>query len=482
MAEWSHLLGQLAVACSFFLLFGALATARAQPGPAQRAGGLPDSVVASLKSAAIPLSAVGATVLPLGPGGVAFSLNENQPMNPASTMKLVTTLAGLELLGPQYVWRTEALATAPVRAAVLEGDLYLRGSGDPQLVIEQFWLLVQRLRGVGVRDIRGDLVLDRSAFESAPHDPTAFDGEGLRPYNAGPDALLLNYKSVSFHFVPDTDAKVVRVYALPMLAGLTVPSTMKAVDGPCNDWRSRVGGDFSDPMRPQFRGVFPLSCGDRVWHVSALAHPQYIDAVFRQLWESSGGTWSGRMREGSAPLDARRLAQNESRSLAEQIRDINKFSNNVMARQLFMTIGAESSRQPASAERSRRAIGDWLVAKGFDRRDFVLENGAGLSRIERLTAAGLARLLAGAYASPLMPEYMSSLPLVGVDGTMRKRTGAAGSAHIKTGLLADTRAIAGYVLAASGRRYVVVAFINHPNAGAGQPALDELLNWVFING
>jgi len=183
-----------------------------------------------------------------------------------------------------------------------------------------------------------------------------------------------------------------------------------------------------------------------------------------------------------APAGARRIAAHESRPLAEVIRDINKFSNNVMARQLFLSIGAESSKQPASMERAQRAVGDWLVGRGLDRSEFVLDNGAGLSRIERLTSAGLARLLVAAFESPLMPELMSSLPIVGVDGTMRKRTGAAGSAHIKTGLLADTRAIAGYVLAASGRRYAIVAFINHPNAGATQGALDALLNWVYAEG
>ncbi len=358
-------------------------------------------------------------------------------------MKLVTTLAGLELLGPQFAWRTEALATAPVVNATLEGDLYLRGSGDPQLVIEHLWLLVQRLRGVGIREIRGDLILDRSAFDAMSHDAGAFDGESLRPYNAGPDALLLNYKSVSFHFVPDVDAKQVRVYAVPQLAGMAVPPTVRAVDGPCNDWRARLGGDFSDPMRPHFRGAFPLSCGDRVWHVSLLNHSQYVDAVFRALWTASGGSWRGRARDGQVPADARRLAQHESESLAEVIRDINKFSNNVMARQLFLTIGSEGTKQPASAERAQRVIGDWLVGKGLERREFVLENGAGLSRVERLTPVGLSRLLAAAFASPLMPEFVSSLPLVGVDGTMRKRVGAAGSAHIKTGLLVDTRAVAG---------------------------------------
>lgn len=443
---------------------------------------LSDSVAHALKTAGIPATAAAITVIPLAGSGVSLAVNENQPMNPASTMKLVTTLAGLELLGPQYQWRTEALAMVRPRAGVLEGDLWLRGSGDPRLVIEDLWLLVQRIRGAGVREIRGDLVLDRTAFEPMAHDPAAFDGEALRPYNAGPDALLLNYKAVSFHFVPEPETKQVRVYALPALSGMTVPAHVRGLDGPCNDWRGRLGGDFGDPMRPQFRGGFPVSCGERVWHVNLLTPLQYASSVFRNLWESSGGAWRGRVREAVSPPDAYRLAQHESKPLAEVIRDINKYSNNVMARQLFLTLGAEIMRQPASMERAQRVVGDWLATKGLERREFVLENGAGLSRTERLTAGGLARLLAGAFASPLMPEYVSSLPLVGVDGTMRKRVGAAGSAHIKTGLLADARAIAGYVLAAGGRRYVVVAFINHPNAGAAQPALDELLNWIYVNG
>ena len=459
-------------------LTSTLVSAQTMVGP----GGFPDATAAALKSANIPASAVGVAVIPLSGTGLILGVNETQPMNPASTMKLVTTLAGLELLGPQYQWRTDALTAAPLRNGVLEGDLWLRGSGDPQLVIENLWLLVQRLRGVGLREIRGNLMLDRTAFEPAPHDPGAFDGEALRPYNAGPDALLLNYKAVSFYFVADHEAKQARVYALPALSGMLVPATVRGVEGPCNDWRARLGGDFADVRRPMFRGVFPLSCGEKVWHVSAWGTTQYAEAIFRGLWESSGGVWRGQVQEGVVPTDARRLAQHESKPLAEVIRDINKYSNNVMARQLFLTLGAESTRRPANSERAQRAVGDWLATKGLDRREFVLENGAGLSRVERITPAGLARLLQGAFATPLMPEFVSSLPIVGVDGTMRRRTGAAGSAHIKTGLLADTRAIAGYVLAASGRRYVVVALINHPNAGAGQPALDALLNWIYVQG
>jgi D-alanyl-D-alanine carboxypeptidase/D-alanyl-D-alanine-endopeptidase (penicillin-binding protein 4) len=441
-------------------------------------------VAAALRAANIPLSAVGAQVTPIVPANAQplVALNETTPMNPASTMKLVTTLAGLELLGPQYTWKTEALATAPLANGVLEGDLYLRGSGDPRFVIEHLWLLVQRLRGVGVREIRGDLVLDRGAFESRPHDPAAFDGEAFRPYNAGPDALLINYKAVSFHFVRDAATREVRVYAVPQLAGMSVPTTVRGAEGACGDWRARLAADFADPLKPQFRGAFPLACGDRVWHVSVLDPTRYAEAVFRQLWTASGGTLTGRAREGRVPAGARVLAQHESEALAEVIRTINKFSNNVMSRQLFLTLGADGTRQPGSPERAQKVVGDWLVGKGLDRREFVLENGAGLSRVERLTAAGLSRLLVAAYGAPLMPEFVASLPLAGVDGTMRRRTAAVGAAHIKTGLLADTRAIAGYVHAASGRRYAVVAFVNHAAAGASQDALDALLNWVYANG
>ena len=419
------------------VMFVASSAVSAQPA---QTVGLPDTVAAALKSANVPPSAVGIVVTPLSGPGLTLAANESQPMNPASTMKLVTTLAGLELLGPQYQWRTDLMSAAPLKNGVLEGDLWLRGSGDPQLVIEDLWLLVQRLRGAGVREIRGNLMLDRSAFDAAQHDPGAFDGEATRPYNAGPDALLLNYKAVSFHFIADQENKQARIYALPALAGLVAPTTVRGSDGACNDWRARLSGDFTDPLRPTFRGSYPLSCGDKVWHVSMLDAGLYAEAIFRPLWESSGGVWRGRVREGLVPADAKRLAQHESRPLAEVIRDINKYSNNVMARQLFLTLGADVSRRPANKERAQRAVGDWLVGKSLDRREFVLENGAGLSRIERLTAAGLARLLQGAFASPLMPEFVSSLPIVGIDGTMRRRKRAQQDQRISRPGCCPTRA------------------------------------------
>jgi len=452
----------------------------AQDEPMRRP--VPDSVSAALRSAAIPPAASAIVVMPLSPGGVAVEANESQPMNPASTMKLVTTYAALDLLGPAYTWRTEAYATGALRRDVLDGDLVIRGSGDPKLVIESLWLMVQRIRGYGIREIRGDLVLDRSAFEPVAHEPGDFDGERFRPYNAGPDALLLNFKAISLGFVPDPETRSARIVAIPLLAGMKLPTTVRGADGPCIDWRSKLQADFSDPMAPVFRGAYPLSCGEQLWHLSLLDHGRYFAAAFAALWNNAGGSWTGRLREGTVPADARRIALNESAPLAEVIRDLNKFSNNVMARQIYLTLGTDGGRRSASPARAEAAIRNWLDSRGLAMPDLVLENGAGLSRTERISAGSLARLLRHAFASPLMPELMASLPLAGVDGTMRKRSGAASAAHVKTGLLADVRAIAGYVHAASGRRYVVVAIINHANARNGQAAHDALLQWVYANG
>jgi serine-type D-Ala-D-Ala carboxypeptidase/endopeptidase (penicillin-binding protein 4) len=438
---------------------------------------------ASLRSTGLPASAFAIVVRPLGKTGVQFALNDSTPMRPASTMKLVTTFAALDLLGPAYRWRTEAFTAGALHDDALEGDLVIRGGGDPKLVVENLWSLVQRIRAYGVREIRGDVVLDRSVFDPVQHDPAEFDGEPLRPYNTGPDPLLLNFKTLSFEFVPDLASGNVRVLVTPPVSGLKWPAFLSGADGPCNDWRAQLQADFGNPLEPTFRGSFPLSCGERVWNVSVLDHVTYFGAVFRALWEGTHGTWSGKVRDGSAPPGARRIAVNYSPPLSEVIRDINKFSNNVMARQLFLTLGAEVTGQPASADRSSIVIKEWLAKRAIRMPELVLENGSGLSRLERFTAAGLARLLITAFEGPLMPEFVSSLPLVNVDGLSRRRSVAAGSAHIKSGLLVEVLSEAGYLRAASGRRYVVVAIVNHPDAVPNaQPFLDFILDWLFLNG
>mgnify|MGYP001566737705 FL=1 len=449
---------------------------------------LPPTVELALKRAQIPLSAVAAYVQGVDAASPLLVHNAAQAMNPASTMKLVTTYAALELLGPTYVWKTEVYAGGKLQGDTLLGDLILKGYGDPKLTLERFWLLLRKLRALGLREIRGDLVQDRSYFETVAHDPGKFDAEPLRAYNVGPDALLLNFKAVRFQFVPDAETKSVTVIAEPRPAGLDFSAAVRATGAPCGDWRAGIKAELQSNgarARAAFSGTMPASCGERYWNVSLLAQPDYVYGVFKQLWEELGGTISGGWRDGVAPASARLLATAESASNAELARDINKFSNNVMARQLFLTLGAEMLALPGNRERSTQVVRAWLAQKGLDFPELVLENGSGLSRQERISAEHMGRLLLTAWRSAVMPELLSSLPLVAHDGTLRRRLrfeSIAGQAHIKTGSLSDARTLAGYVLDQHGRRRVVVLFINDARAGGGRPAQDALLQWVYEGG
>lgn len=445
---------------------------------------LPPPVAEALARAAIPSSQVAVFVQALDAQGPSLAHNAATPLNPASTIKLVTTYAALELLGPTYTWKTEARTAAPLTGDVLEGDLVLRGGGDPKLTFENFWVMLRGLRTRGLREIRGDLVLDRSWFDARNHDPARFDGEPTRPYNVGPDALMLNFKAFRFFFVPDAVRRSVGVFVEPPSAALEVANAVQLTDGPCPDWRARLKADFQTngrSARAAFSGTYPLACGERVWNVALLSHPDYLYGVFKRLWEELGGTLAGSWRDGAAPAGARLLYAQESSTLAEAARDINKFSNNVMARQLFLTLSAEILGPPGRAESSAAVVKSWLAQKGLDIPELVIENGSGLSREERISASGLGRLLLAAYRSAVMPEFVASLPLVAYDGTMRRRMKferVSGQAHIKTGSLAGVRTIAGYLLDRNGRRHAVVFFINHPNAAAGQAAQDALLRWI----
>ena len=468
------------IALSFLLLltlFGSAAFAQSESG-------LPPSVMQALRNAGVPASAVGAYVQEVGSAKPGLRHNARTPMNPASVMKLLTTIAALDLLGPAHTWKTEALVGSPPVDGVLAGDLYLRGSGDPKLSIDALWLWLRELRARGLREIRGDIVLDRALFELGTPDPGGFDGQPLRAYNVIPDALLLNFKALQLTFVPD--GQRVAVLVEPPLAPLDVLSLVKAVDGGCDNWRGGLRYDLTtqgERARLTFTGTYAANCGEKAWSLAPLDHRQYAEALVRDLWRELGGSLVGRVRDGAVPANAQVFSTHESPPLADQIRDINKWSNNVMARQIFLTLGAAAGRSPVREADGEAAIRAWLKSRDLAMPELVLENGSGLSRRERISAESLGRLLQFAWASPTMPELISSLPLFGVDGTLKKRgngngNGASGRAHLKGGTLDGVRCVAGYVLDRSGRRHVVVWLVNHANSGATQAAQDALIDWV----
>lgn len=456
-------------------LTSALVLALAIALPTHASEGLPRGVAQQLKNAGIPQASVAVVVQEAGSRRPWLQHNADAAMNPASVMKLLTTYAGLEILGPAYSWQTTAYSLTPPVDGVLNGDLYLKGSGDPRLSFEQFWLLLRQLRAQGLRQIRGNLVLDRSAF-AINGQGVAFDDQPLRPYNVKPDALLLNWKSIRLQLGIADDK--LQVQAEPHPANLYLISQVTLMEGECGDWKSRLRTDVSphpDRFHLVITGTYPRSCGAQRWHVGVLEHPNYVYGVFRQLWEELGGTINGSWSDGRVPPNAIQLGQIESAPLAELIRDINKFSNNVMARQLYLSLGEGSQSSSATA------VQGWLNQKSLRFPELVLDNGSGLSRNERLSAQSLAALLNSAWQSPFMPEFIASLPITGVDGTMKKRlrdNPSLGQGHLKTGTLEGVKTIAGYVRDRKGRWQIVVFLINHPNAAAGQAAQDELMGWL----
>jgi D-alanyl-D-alanine carboxypeptidase/D-alanyl-D-alanine-endopeptidase (penicillin-binding protein 4) len=444
---------------------------------------LPTEVEAALKAAQIPRDAVAIVVQELDRGlAPRLAWQAQAPMNPASLMKLLPTAAALDLLGPAWSWVTPVWLTGPVRDGVLEGSVVVKGSGDPKLVVERLWLMLRRVQQLGVREIRGDIVMDRSAFAVPETPPGAFDGEPFRPYNASPDALLLNYRSVLIGFSPDAREGHAVVTMEPALAGVRLPSRVPLAPGPCLDWRGALRADFGDPGRITFGGAFPAACGERTWPVAHADPRGYNARLLQALWTEMGGRLTGTVRDGAAPTGMPPTFELTSPPLAELVRDINKFSNNVMAQQLFLTLGLQQRGRGTVAD-AREVMRQWLADRfGPLAQDAVIDNGSGLSRDARVSAALLARLLQVVWSSPAMPELASSLPVTGLDGTARRLRADAARAHLKTGSLRDVAGIAGYVHAPSGRRWALVAIVNHPQAGGARPVFDALIRWTAAEG
>lgn len=430
---------------------------------------------------AMPASGEAATPTPAhNPQRLAWQADE--PMNPASVMKMVTTYAGLDMLGPAHFWRTRVYAQGPVSGGVLKGNLLIQGSGDPKLVHERLQELLQAVMDKGILEIRGDIILDNGIFAVPARDPGAFDDEPLRPYNAAPDGLLVNFKSIIYKFTPAAGGKRAAITTEPPISGVRIPASIATAKGACGDWRSKIRANFTHPAQVSFAGRYPARCGEQTWAVAYIDPASYASRVIDAMWRGIGGKLTGQVKNlPNQPAQGELVATGYSLPLASIIADINKFSNNVMAQQLFLTLSANDGHR-GSFEASRGALRRWWTGNRWlgALPAPIAENGAGLSRLARVTPRALVALLQQAARSPNAAAFENSLSVAGVDGTTRDMTApeVLGRAHLKTGTLRDVTAIAGYVQGQSGRRYAVAAIINHPNAPAARPALRQLVAWA----
>jgi len=428
------------------------------------AAGLPDEIEQARLRADLPDGNIGLVIQDLASNTPELAFGEQRSFNPASVMKLLTTLAALDRLGPAHTFKTRVSITGSLADGVLQGDLILRGGGDPSLTRERFGLLLREVRARGIREIRGDVVIDNDFYAIEPADPAAFDAAPLKPYNAVPAALLVNFNALPLRLKPLPDG--VEPHLEPANLAIDNQLVLDRDATECNDWQERIEmARDGDLLR--LTGAYPLACGERAVWLNLMCPAATAATYFDTIWRELGGRHDGQARVGGTPDLVQPLFEFDSLPLAAIVRDINKHSNNVMAKMLFLNLGAARYGGAANWYKSDLAVREWLREKGLELPELVLDNGSGLSRIERISAGSMAKLLLWAARQPLYYEFAASLPALGLEGTQKKRlTGApeAGRAWLKSGSLNGARNLAGYVLDAAGRRKLVVLFINHAGA------------------
>ncbi|MDE2623899.1 MAG: D-alanyl-D-alanine carboxypeptidase/D-alanyl-D-alanine-endopeptidase [Betaproteobacteria bacterium] len=442
---------------------------------------LPEPVARALAEAGLPAEAVSVVVQDLSASQPLLRWNGDTPRAPASLMKLVTTYSALAAFGPAWTWETRVFGPDPVQGQV-DGNLYVVGAGDPDLTLERWENLLRDLRLRGVRQIRGDVVLDASAFQSEPEDSGDFDHQAYRTYNTLPEALQVGFKAVTLTLEADGS----RVLALPNFdfPGLRIVNRLRPLTGACpENWKSGIERQVEDDgtrARITLLGHYPASCGRNILSFSIFSNEAYIAQAFRTLWRQMGGSLSGKVRLGQTPSGLTMLASTRSPALADQLRLVNKYSNNLMARTLLLDLGREEGGGATRAQGAAR-IRQLLARRGLDFPELVLDNGSGLSRRARITADHLNTLLVQANREPTQAEFASSLAISGLDGTAQHRLQGGsleGRFHLKTGSLDDVSGIAGYGDTLSGHRVSLVFVVNHPRAAAAKPAQEALLRWI----
>jgi D-alanyl-D-alanine carboxypeptidase/D-alanyl-D-alanine-endopeptidase (penicillin-binding protein 4) len=443
---------------------------------------LPTAVSDALKHAGIPQENVAVYVQAVDANMPVLSLNADKPMNPASVMKLVTTYAALEKLTPAYRWKTEVYRDGEVKQGVLYGDLVIKGYGDPDFQPHHFWQLLMQLQQLGIRKVTGDLVIDKTYFTPQANN-IAFDDEIWRAYNAPPSAFLVNGRKTSLQFqVLDNQVYVHQEFPLPQV-NVEQHLTLRA--GECGDWRSNI--DYKvvpekSRVNVYITGSYAASCESRYLELSLFNDEEYALYTFKTLWKELGGAFGGKLNIRPTPERAVKMLEHWSAPLGEQVQDINKWSNNLMARQLLLTLAAVDDATLATEQHGAEVIKQQMVKLNMPMGALVVENGSGLSRLERVSAGQLGGMLVRAFHRPVMPELMASLPILGLDGTVKTRMQASdvqAKAHLKTGSINGVSAIAGYILGQDQRRYVMVMLVNDAKSAQARAAQDALITWVY---
>ena len=460
------------------VLFPQLALAQAQ---AQQ---VPKEVAKILKKHGLPMQQTG-IYLAWEDGDSIAMLNPDKLFNPASSVKLITSMAALDLLGPNHTWTTQLLVAAPVVDGNLRGDLYLRGEGDPYLTNERLAHLVLGLKRRGIDTVAGDIVIDDSQFSVGAHDPSSFDGRGTKPYNASAGASVVNFGSTKV-VIHVTNGKA-GAFLEPPSSTFEFVNQLKLRKSRCTgNWRNKIHERLSrmedGSARLVISGSYPSGCGEKSFFLLGQSDPNaHLAGAVARIFAEVGGEVQGGWRRERSPRNAKAVVGSKSQTLSEAIRGMNKFSNNFMARNIFLSLGANGGNGPGTLEGSRKSVQGWFEKLNVNTDGMHVDNGSGLSRDSKLSPRQFGDAMMNFAKRPYKHELIASLAMLGKDGTARtwnKRRKSEGNAHIKTGTLANARSTVGFVHNPAGD-IVFVMMVETRGTAAARRAIQDLLDWAY---
>ncbi|MBI5186023.1 MAG: D-alanyl-D-alanine carboxypeptidase/D-alanyl-D-alanine-endopeptidase [Nitrospinae bacterium] len=426
-----------------------------------------------LSRACLKSDSLGIYIVSLKDENTNFTLNGDKLFVPASNVKLITSAAALKYFGSNYRFTTNLYKDGVEKGNILEGNLYLKGFGDPLLVSEEMWLMAKDLKNAGIQRITGDFFVDDSYFDEARIGNGWGKNPGAQAYNARVGATSLNFNTITVYVSPgDQPGSPPKVITDPETEYIKIDNTAETVQPGKGKMLivNRVPGENFDTIT--VRGKISTRAERQRFYLN-ISYPQFFTAkAFRESLKERGIQIDGETRFGTTPENASLLVEHKSKPLSFIVRGLNKYSNNFTAEQLLKTMGAVAEGPPGTFQKGLNQVSNYLEGLGIPRGNYVLEDGSGLSRLNRVTPKQLVTVLKDAYSDfKMRPEYLASLSIMGVDGSVEKRFKGDEEIYyrtrVKTGTLNGASALSGYVSAKNEEEFAFSILVNYKNGCYG---------------
>ena len=409
--------------------------------------------------------------------------NEKKLFNSASLVKIITTYISLKELGPNFSWRSDFYYTGDIVGETLKGDIVFKGTGDASFSVEDLEGMIREIQEKGIKRIEGNLLFDTSYFGLIPSEVT-FDNNPMRAYNVFPSAISLQSNTINFIF--KSQKNKVKIKSKPNIKTLKIINNIKSTREKCLNWREKLRYETKITEQQTllyFSGKFSRKCKVKEIDLAMLDWQTYFYHTFKQKWIDNGGWFNGSFIQTSEALDDNRLlASHYSDSLVNLIRDTNKYSLNLMSRNLMLTIIANENYVQPTEAMVNSYIKNWLVEHQIDSEGLFIDNGAGLSRNIKISINQFLMILQNIYYDPMMPEMISSFPIAGIDGTLKRRMRNSPikmNGHFKTGSMNEVSAMAGFFLNNEKQMNIFVFMMNGKKAKMSQNFQEALIESVF---